>query len=576
MIVDVCAKSKRKTGVRETLTGLRAVPTRAVALLAIGAVTTCKNWGLAMRFRMRGERLEGRWKTALAARRLADGSNDVVSPDTGVAVPEDGRSGVARRSRTKGTPRAWSCSPGRGMSRLLCRLAGVLLAAGLAVLCAVPAHADPADGDLRLRGGPSHNEGRLEIFYDNEWGTVCDDFFGRRDAKVACKQMDYTGAEAYLTDVAVASGRRFWLDDVNCLGNEAKLTECFYNSDVRNSSSRTTPQWGIANCIPSEQVGVRCTASTTDKSVELNESHLTVQEQGRNSTYTVRLGRAPTGNVTVTISGQSTTVTVDSTPLTFTTGNWSTPQTVTVTASNDMNRTDDSFTLAHSASGGGYGSVTASLSVTVEDDDGPVQAHIDSGGIVSLTEGGRRTYRIWLDSAPTEQVTVAVTAPSKVSVTPTSLTFTTGNWSTAQTVTLEASHDDDTSDETQYVTHRATKGGYTTTLSRVQVEITDDDDGEDQIGSRPSGALWWAALTARRETGGATGHINYTSPHADLGKLSNSSFTYNGVAHAIKGVFADASGHFQIWVDSGDGSALPNSVVLHVGNRSIELGSATR
>ena len=448
MIVDVCAKSKRETGVRETLTGLRAVPTRTVALLAIGAVTTCKNWGLAMRFRMRGERLEGRWKTALAARRLADGSNDVVSPDTGVAVPEDGRSGVARRSRTKGTPRAWSCSPGRAMSRLFCRLAGVLLAAGLAVLCAVPAHADPADGDLRLRGGPSHNEGRLEIFHDNEWGTVCDDFFGRRDAKVACKQMGYTGAEAYLTDVAVAPGRRFWLDDVNCVGNEAKLTECFYNSNVRNSSSRTSPQWGIANCIPAEQVGVRCTASTTGtaKSILFDRENLTVQEQGGGSSYTVRLGNAPSGNVTVAIAGQSGTVTVDDTSLTFTTGNWGTAQTVTLTASNDTNRTDGSFTLTHTASDGGYGSVTASLSVTVEDDDGPVQAHIDSGGIVSLTEGGSRTYRIWLASAPTEQVTVAVTAPSLVSVNPTSLTFTAGNWSTAQTVTLEAQQDNDASE----------------------------------------------------------------------------------------------------------------------------------
>ena len=170
------------------------------AWVAIGAVTTCRNWGLAMRFRMRGERLDGRWRTALAARRLADGSTDVVSPDTGVAVPEDGRSGVARRSRTKGTPRAWSCSPGRAMSRLLCRLAGVPLAAGLAVLCTAPAHAaDTADGDLRLRGGPSHNDGRLEIFHDNEWGTVCDDFFGRIDAKVACRQMGYTGAGGLAT-----------------------------------------------------------------------------------------------------------------------------------------------------------------------------------------------------------------------------------------------------------------------------------------------------------------------------------------------------------------------------------------
>ena len=94
------------------------------------------------------------------------------------------------------------------------------------------------------------------------------------------------------------------------------------------------------------------------------------------------------------ISGQSGTVSVDDTPLTFTTGNWSTPQTVTLTAADDSDRTDDSFTLAHTASGGGYGSVTASLSVTVEDDDGPVQAHIDSGGIVTLTEGDSRTYSI--------------------------------------------------------------------------------------------------------------------------------------------------------------------------------------
>ena len=498
-----------------------------------------------MRLRVRGQRLEGRWKAALTARRLADGSDDMVSPDTSVAVLEDGRGGVARRSRKKTTLRVRTCSPRHAMSRLCLCLAGVLLAAGLAVLSAVPAQADPPDGDLRLRGGASHNEGRLEVYHNDEWGTVCDDFFGRRDAKVACEQMDYTGAEAVLTDVAVAPGRRFWLDDVNCVGDEDELTECFYNSTVRNSSSRTDPQWGFANCIPAEQVGVRCTASTSANSVELNESHLTVQEQGGGSSYTVRLGKAPTGNVTVAISGQSSTVTVDSTPLTFTTGNWSTPQRVTLTAFDDSNRTDNSFTLTHTASGGGYGSVTASLSVTVEDDDGPVQAHIDSGGIVSLTEGGSDTYRIWLDSAPTQQVTVAVTAPSKVSVNPASLTFTTGNWSTAQTVTLEASHDNDTSDETQYVTHRATKGGYTTTLSRVQVEITDDDDGEDQIGSRPSGAVWWAALTARRETGGATGHIDYTSLHADTGKLSNDSFTYGGVTRAIDGLFVDRNGHFQ-------------------------------
>ena len=103
-----------------------------------------------------------------------------------------------------------------------------------------------------------------------------------------------------------------------------------------------------------------------------------------------------------------------------------------------------------------------------------------------------------------------------------------------------------------------------------------ENGGEDQIGSRPSGALWWAALTARRETGGATGHIDYTSLHADTGKLSNDSFTYGGVTRAIDGLFVDRNGHFQIWVDSGNGSVLPNGSVLHVGSESLTLGSATR
>ena len=103
-----------------------------------------------------------------------------------------------------------------------------------------------------------------------------------------------------------------------------------------------------------------------------------------------------------------------------------------------------------------------------------------------------------------------------------------------------------------------------------------ENGGENQIGSRPSGALWWAALTARRETGGATGHIDYTSPHADTGKLSNDSFTYGGVTRAIDGLFVDRNGHFQIWVDSGNGSVLPNGSVLHVGSESLTLGSATR
>ena len=173
-------------------------------------------------------------------------------------------------------------------------------------------------------------------------------------------------------------------------------------------------------------------------------------------------------------------------------------------------------------------------------------------------------------------MTVTVTAPSKLSVHPTSLRFNSTNWSRRQAVRLEALHDSDTSDEKRYVTHSVTDGGGNSRqLDSVQVEVTDDDDGEDQIGARPSGAVWWAALTARSEVDGLTGHINYTGPE-DTGKLSSTRFTQGGAMREIEGLFVNSIGNLQLWVDSGDTTALPNSLVLHVGNQSLALGSASR
>ncbi len=47
--------------------------------------------------------------------------------------------------------------------------------------------------EIRLVGGASQSEGRLEVFYQNEWGTVCDDYFGVDDARVVCRQLGFNG-----------------------------------------------------------------------------------------------------------------------------------------------------------------------------------------------------------------------------------------------------------------------------------------------------------------------------------------------------------------------------------------------
>ena len=55
---------------------------------------------------------------------------------------------------------------------------------------------------VRLVGGTSSREGRLEVFHDSSWGTVCDDGFTDANAKVVCYSLGF-GYEAILFDISV-------------------------------------------------------------------------------------------------------------------------------------------------------------------------------------------------------------------------------------------------------------------------------------------------------------------------------------------------------------------------------------
>ena len=209
----------------------------------------------------------------------------------------------------------------------------------------------------------------------------------------------------------------------------------------------------------------------------LSTTTLTVDEAGQN-TYTVKLQTEPTVTVTVTVSSDdpgAATATVSGSTLRFTASNWDTEQTVTVEAVDDGDSANETVTVTNTASGGEYAGVTASVRVTVDDDDKPGITFTPAS--LTVGEAGVGTYGVRLNAAPTADVTVAISSSNPdVTVMPNSLTFTSSNWETEQTVTVTAAEDADAADDTANLTHRPSGGDYSAGEAKdFMVTVTDDD-----------------------------------------------------------------------------------------------------
>ena len=328
-------------------------------------------------------------------------------------------------------------------------------------------------------------------------------------------------------------------DDANTVTESRTVTHTAASTDTNYNASFTNGD-------------VSVTATDNDSpSVVVNPTSLTIAEQS-SKTYALSLATQPSANVVITVSvTNNSDVTVNSSTFTFTTINYGTAQNVTVSVADDPDAQNESATISHSAAStdtGYHGIAINGVSVTVTDNDEDginLRNAADDADITALavTEGQTAQYRVELTARPTASVTITPSATG-LSFNPSSVSFSTSNWSAAKLITVTPANDLDGRDESVTVTHAGSaSGGYNAlTLDDLTVTVTDDDDPGPLV-ANASGV----AITAITVAEGAASNNTY--------RLSLNTEPSSNVTVAL----TKASG------DSADVTFAPSSVVFTPG-----------
>jgi hypothetical protein len=177
--------------------------------------------------------------------------------------------------------------------------------------------------------------------------------------------------------------------------------------------------------------------------IDLSVSSLTVPEGG-NATFTVALRVQPAATTTITVArtdGDASITVSSGATLTFTTANWSTPQTVTLTAAQDGDVVKGTASITVTAAGLGSRTLCA-----IEADDDTLGIALGTTA-VSVREGSTATVAVSLTAQPLANATVTIQRGGDADLTisgTTTLTFTAANWQTPQLFTIAAAQDADT------------------------------------------------------------------------------------------------------------------------------------
>ena len=105
---------------------------------------------------------------------------------------------------------------------------------------------------VRLVDGPTNHEGRVEVYHNGVWGTVCDDGWDWNNAQVVCSELDLGYAVSAIPGAFYGQGSgQIWLNDVNCVGTELTIVNCSHSG------------WGSHNCSHGNDASVKCNFLST-------------------------------------------------------------------------------------------------------------------------------------------------------------------------------------------------------------------------------------------------------------------------------------------------------------------------
>ncbi|MBF2761653.1 MAG: hypothetical protein ISN28_15580, partial [Ectothiorhodospiraceae bacterium AqS1] len=228
-----------------------------------------------------------------------------------------------------------------------------------------------------------------------------------------------------------------------------------------------------------DDMTVDVSVSDDDRSIIASRPSIVLDEGGSTDSFTVALETAPASGTSVSISvtsGDTGAVTVSPSTLTFDDSNYDTAKPVTLTPIEDDDANNESPTITLAVDGGGYIASNETVSVSVVDDESKsIRVSLLE---IDLTEGGSDdSFTVKLSSDPVSSTDVSIVSadPDAVTVSPRTLTFTSANYETAQTVTVSPEDDDDPLAESVAITLSSTNSAYDADDVTVNISVAEDD-----------------------------------------------------------------------------------------------------